>query len=105
MKATTKLLTPYNDSVLRITTDYGKEFAHHEQISKVRSTEFDDAHPYRYWERDLNGSTNGLLRQDFPNSIDFKVVDQAAVKRAVSRLNSRPRKNLRLKNPVQLTNG
>lgn len=101
-KATIKLLKPYKDSVLSITADNGKEFAYHEEISKALSTEFYFAHPYSSWERGLNENTNGLLRQYFPKSTDFKVVSQAEVKRAVNKLNSRPRKNLGFKNPSEL---
>ncbi|MDP0561149.1 MAG: hypothetical protein QS721_01930 [Candidatus Endonucleobacter sp. (ex Gigantidas childressi)] len=36
-------------------------------------------------------NTNGLLRQYFPNNTDFKKVGQIEVKRALMRLNYRPR--------------
>ena len=102
MKATIKLLKPYKDCVLSITADNGKEFAYHEKISAALSTEFYFAHPYSSWERGLNENTNGLLRQYFPKSTDFKEVSQAEVKRAVNKLNSRPRKNLGFQTPGQL---
>ena len=101
-KATIRLLKPYMSSVLSITADNGKEFAYHEKISKALSTEFYFAHPYSSWERGLNENTNGLLRQYFPKSTDFKNVSQAEVKRAVNKLNSRPRKKLGFKNPGEL---
>jgi hypothetical protein len=37
-----------------------------------------------------------------PKSTGFKAVSQAEVKRAVNKINSRPRKNLGFKNPGQL---
>jgi IS30 family transposase len=101
-KATIKLLKPYKGSVLSITADNGKEFAYHEKISKVLSTELYFAHPYSSGERSLNESTNGPLGQYFSKSTDFKVVSQAEAKRAVNKLNSRPRKNLGFKNPGEL---
>jgi IS30 family transposase len=98
-KTTIMLFKPYKESVLSITADNGKEFACHEEISKALSAELYIAYPYSCWERGLNDNTNGLLRQYFPKSTDFKVVSQAKVKRAVNKLNSRPRKNLGFKNP------
>jgi IS30 family transposase len=98
-KATIMLLKPYKESVLSITAGNDKEFAYHEGISKALLTEFYFAHPYSSWERGLNDNTNGLLRQYFPKRTNFKVVSQAEVKRAVNKLNSRPRKNLGFKNP------
>ena len=43
-----------------------------------------------------------LQRQYFPKNTDFKIVTQLEVKRAVKRLNSRPRKFLGFKTPDQL---
>lgn len=103
-QATIALLKPYKDVVYTITADNGKEFAYHERISKALCTEFYFAHPYSSWERGLNENTNGLLRQYFSKDTDFKTVTQKAVKRAVNRLNSRPRKGLGFKTPMQLMN-
>lgn len=101
-QATIALLKPYKDAVHTITADNGKEFAYHETISKALCTEVYFAHPYSSWERGLNENTNGLLRQYFPKNTDFKAVTQKAVKHAVNRLNSRPRKGLGFKTPAQL---
>lgn len=101
-QATIALLKPFRDVVHSITADNGKEFAYHEKISKALSTEVYFAHPYSSWERGLNENTNGLLRQYFPKNTDFKQVSQFDVKRAVKRLNSRPRKDLEYKTPNQL---
>lgn len=101
-QATIALLKPFEDVVHTITADNGKEFAYHEEISKALSTEVYFAHPYSSWERGLNENTNGLLRQYFPKNTDFKKVEQVEVKRALRRLNSRPRKDLDFKTPAQL---
>lgn len=101
-KATISLLKPFKDVVHTITADNGKEFAYHEQISKALSTDVYFAHPYSSWERGLNENTNGLLRQYFPKSTDLKKVEQIAVRRALKRLNNRPRKDLDFKTPAQL---
>lgn len=101
-QATIALLKPFEDVVHTITADNGKEFAYHEQISKALSTKVYFAHPYSSWERGLNENTNGLLRQYFPKNTDFKKVEQIEVRRALRRLNSRPRKDLDFKTPAQL---
>lgn len=100
--ATIALLKPLKGVVRTITADNGKEFAYHEKISKELEAEFYFAHPYSSWERGLNENTNGLLRQYFPKSTDFKKVTQAEVRRAVKRLNTRPRKSLDFKTPGDL---
>jgi IS30 family transposase len=101
-KATIALLKPIQDAVLTITADNGKEFAYHEEISKALNADVYFAHPYSSWERGLNENTNGLLRQYFPKKVDFKRVTQGEVKRAVDRLNTRPRKLLGFKTPGDL---
>ena len=101
-KATIDLLKPIQDSVLTITADNGKEGAHHEQISEALDADVYFAHPYSSLERRLNENTNGLHRQYFPKKADFKKVIQCEVKRAVERLNTRPRKLLGFKAPSDL---
>lgn len=103
-RATIALLRPLKDIVHTITADNGKEFAYHKEISKALSAEVYFANPYSSWERGLNENTNGLLRQYFPKETDFKGVTQQQVRRAVNRLNSRPRKGLDYKTPRQLMN-
>jgi IS30 family transposase len=100
--ATLALLAPFKGLVHTITSDNGKEFAYHEQIAASLECDFYFAHPYRSWERGLNENTNGLLRQDFPKSTDFKTVSAKAVKQAVDQLNNRPRKTLAFKTPAVL---
>jgi len=101
-KATIDLLKPMQDAVLTITADNGKEFAYHEEICEALDADVYFAHPYSSWERGLNENTNGLLRQYFPKKTDFKKVTQSEVKRAVERLNARPRKLLGFKTPNDL---
>jgi len=101
-QATIALLRPFKDVVHTITADNGKEFTYHEKISKALLTDVYFAHSYSSWERGLNENTNGLLRQYFPKHTDLKTVTQTEVRRAVNRLNSRPRKDLEFKTPDQL---
>ena len=100
--ATIALLTPFKDLVNTITSDNGKEFAYHEQIAASLNCDFYFAHPYHSWERGLNENTNGLLRQYFPKSTDFKTVSGKKVAQSVEQLNNRPRKTLAFKTPAVL---
>jgi IS30 family transposase len=100
--ATLALLTPFKGLVHTITSDNGKEFAYHEKIAAGLECDFYFAHPYHSWERGLNENTNGLLRQYFPKSTDFKTVPANAVKQSVDQLNNRPRKTLAFKTPAVL---
>ncbi len=104
MNATISLLKPLEDVVHTITADNGKEFAYHEKISKALSADVYFTHPYSSWERGLNENTNGLLRQYFPKSTDFKKVAQSEVQHAVDQLNFRPRKYLDYQFPEYLMN-
>jgi IS30 family transposase len=54
------------------------------------------------WQRGLNENTNGLLRQYWPKSTDFKKVSQSAVQDVIVNLNDRPRKKLNYKTPAKL---
>ncbi len=87
-KATIKLLRPYKAYVHTITADNGKEFSGHEKIAKALDAKVYFAHPYSSWERGLNESHNGLLRQYFPKSSKMTTVNPAEVSKVVRRLNT-----------------
>ena len=103
-QATITLLAPLKHLVHTITADNGKEFAYHDQIAQTLGAEVYFAHPYSSWERGLNENTNGLLRQYFPKATNLKEVPQEDVDKAVVKLNTRPRKGLEFKTPMQLMN-
>ena len=69
-----------------ITADNGKEFAGHLLLAKTLSALFFFATPYHSWERGLNEHTNGLVRQYFPKSTDFKTLDPAEVTHSAEHL-------------------
>ena len=60
------------------------------------------AHEKKPWKRARNEYTNRLLRQFFPQGIDFPAVSPADVRRAQRQLNSRPRKALNYKTPKEV---
>lgn len=84
-----------------LTSDNGKEFAEHEQITKAIGGNFYFAKPYHSWERGLNEHTNGLVRQYFPKGTNFATLTQEEVKIVQQKLNNRPRKILNFKTPLE----
>ena len=100
--ATIALLKPFKNAVKTITADNGKEFAYHEKMTESLNCEVYFADPYCSWQRGLNENTNGLLRQYWPKSTDFKKVSQSEVQDAIVKLNDRPRKKLNYKTPAKL---
>ncbi len=75
-----------------LTTDNGKEFARHREISAALGAPVYFAHPHSPWERGTNENTNGLIREYLPRGLDFRGVRNDDVLRIVERLNKRPGK-------------
>ncbi|MGB6423613.1 MAG: IS30 family transposase [Anaerolineales bacterium] len=96
------LLDPWTYDVHTITADNGKEFAHHEQISKILKTEFYFAHPNAAWERGSNENANGLIRQYFPKKQSFDNITNEDTELVMYLLNNRPRKCLDFNTPIEV---
>jgi transposase, IS30 family len=101
-QAMSQLLRPVAAQVHTITSDNGREFAHHQAIATQLEAGFYFAHPYSSWERGTNENTNGLVRQYFPKKTDFSKITDAEVERVMERLNNRPRKTLGFRTPNQV---
>lgn len=95
-------LKPYQDNVLTLTYDNGREFAYHEEIARELTAEGFFAHPYHSWERGLNENTNGLIRQYIPKGKDIDELSDEDVAKIIEKINKRPRKCLGFKTPNQL---
>ena len=89
----------YRDKVLSHTYNNGKEFAMHELLTEVMEAQAYFAHPYHWWERSLNESTNGLIRQYFPKKTDFSTINPKDEKEVQDKPNRRPRKCLGFQTP------
>jgi IS30 family transposase len=89
-------------TVKTITSDNGREFAHHQQVAAQLKADCYFAHPYSSWERGLNENTNGLVRQYFPKKHDFTTITDKQIKQVEARLNERPRKTLGYKTPYEV---
>ena len=95
-------LTPHKKHVLTLTSDNGKEFSGHAEISKKLGSGFYFCTPYHSWERGLNENTNGLVRQYFPKGTDFAKLTAVDVQRVENLLNNRPRKALNYHSPNEV---
>jgi transposase, IS30 family len=82
-----------------ITYDNGSEFALHQLIERDTKAKVYFADPGKPNQRGANENVNGLLRQYFPKGSSFATITDSDVKRAVTRLNNRPRKRLNYLTP------
>ena len=87
-----------------LTVDNGTENAGHDIIKRVLSTICYSAHPYSSWERGTNENTNGLIRWYFPKGTDFAKVTDTEIARVEYMLNTRPRKRLGWRTPLEVFN-
>src|SRR5215469_17885580 len=83
------------------TWDQGKEMAEHARFSVATGLPVYFCDPHSPWQRGSNENTNGLLRQYFPRSTDFRAVTQSHLDAAAAELNDRPRQTLEWKSPCQ----
>lgn len=100
--AVIEVLGPMKELVHTITSDNGKEFAHHKRIAKELAAKMYFAHPYASWERGTNENTNGLIRQYFPKDKDLSTITEEDLHAVEERLNARPRKCLDFKSPAEV---
>jgi len=95
-------LDPVRNFVHTLTSDNGKEFACHEEVSSLLQADFFFAKPYHSWERGLNEHTNGLVRQYLPKGTGFSSCSQEVLNEIEIRLNQRPRKVLNFQTPQEV---
>lgn len=97
-----EMIQPIKNITHTITSDNGKEFAYHKQVSAALDTKFYFANPYHSWERGLNEHTNGLIRQYLPKKSELIGVSKDEIIMIQNRLNHRPRKVLNYKTPYEV---
>lgn len=85
-----------------ITVDNGHENAGHENITKEIKTKIYFAHPYHSRERGTNENTNGLIRWYLPKKTDFATISAKRIGEIEHRLNTRPRKRLGWRTPLEV---
>ncbi|MFN8971212.1 MAG: transposase, partial [Pseudanabaena sp.] len=74
----------------------------HEQLSQSLQIETFFANSYHLWERGLNEHTNGLIREFYPKSINFKIVKEDNFQKVVDFINHRLRKSLDYRTPYEV---
>lgn len=100
--AMSTLLSPLMLFVKTITSDNGKEFAHHQQVKRDLHAMFYFADTYASWQRGTNENTNGLIREYLPKGCDFRRISDDEIQFIEDRLNERPRKRLGFKSPNEV---
>jgi IS30 family transposase len=85
-----------------LTLDNGTENAKHEQLSAKLGIRCYFARPYASWERGANENANGLIRWYLPKGTDFRKITPEQIARIEHLLNSRPRKCLGYKTPLEV---
>lgn len=95
-------LASYKQVVHTITSDNGHEFAMHELIARKLNARFYFTHPYSAWEKGTCENLNGLVRQYIPKSTHMSTITQDRLNQIAAYLNSRPRKKLGFKSPLQI---
>jgi IS30 family transposase len=101
-QALIEMIQPIKAVTHTITSDNGKEFAYHKQVSAALDADFYFANPYHSWERGLNEHTNGLIRQYLPKKSEFLHISKEEIITIQNRLNHRPRKSLGYKTPYEV---
>lgn len=85
-----------------LTLDNGTENAGHEDITEAIGTKCYFARPYASWQRGTNEHMNGLVRWYFPKGTDFGKITDEQVVMVESLINTRPRKCLGYKTPLEV---
>ena len=86
---------------LSITFDNGSENAGWKTVQETLGSICYFAHPYCSGERGTNENTNGLIRWYFPKGTDFTTVSEEALSMVEYMLNTRPRKRLGWRTPLE----
>ncbi len=87
------------------TLDNGPENSDWQSLEERTGLKTFFAHPYSSHERGANENANGLLREYFPKGTDFATISDEEIAAVEYRINTRPRKRLGWKTPLQMMSG
>jgi IS30 family transposase len=88
-----------------VTLDNGPENSAWQSIRKRTGLSPYYADPYSAWQRPTNENTNGLIREYFPKGTDFRLVSEEEIQYVEYMLNTRPRKRLGWRTPLEVLSG
>lgn len=87
-----------------VTADNGTEFHDYKGIEQRTKVAFYFARPYHSWERGSNENANGLIRQYLPKGVSMAALSQQRCNAIARKLNTRPRKRLGFRTPLECFN-
>ena len=85
-----------------LTYDRGTEMARHRELAEQTGMRVYFCDPHSPWQRPTCENTNGLLRQYLPKGTDLSVYTQAELDEIADSMNTRPRKTLGWRTPLQV---
>ena len=97
--AVIRLLRPYKQNVLTITTDNGVEFMEHLKICKALGCTVYFADPYCSGQKGGVENINKIFREYYPKGTDFREIEQKEMDKVQYQINERPRKKLGFSTP------
>ena len=87
-----------------VTADNGTEFHDYKRVEGLTGAAFYFARPYHSWERGSNENANGLIRQYLPKGVSMAGLSQHQCNAIARQLNTRPRKRLGFRTPLECFN-
>jgi transposase, IS30 family len=99
-----RLIRRHPGAFATITADNGTELHGYERVEASTGVLFYFAKPYHSWERGSNENANGLLRQYLPKGVSMAGVSQPRCNVIAHKLNTRPRKRLGFRTPLECFN-
>lgn len=98
------LLRKHQGKFETVTADNGTEFHDYRRVERLTGTAFYFARPYHSWERGSNENANGLVRQYLPKGVSMAGLGQHQCNAIARKLNTRPRKRLGFRTPLECFN-
>jgi IS30 family transposase len=99
-----RLIRGHGGAFETVTADNGTEFHDYKRVERMTGASFYFARPYHSWERGSNENANGLLRQYLPKGQSMAGLSQKQCNAISRKLNTRPRKRLGFRTPLECFN-
>ena len=100
-EAVIRMLMPFKEHVLTITTDNGGEFRCHRKIAERLATTVYFADSYASWQKGAIEKTNKLIRQYIPKGTDFRLLTDEFIRNVQYKINRRQREKLNFYTPKE----